>query len=143
MVAVTLRADAQGSGSSGAADAADSSWFNQYHAAPKDTLLPGAYDGWKQFELNCSRCHGPSAEGTSFAPSLVQALGPGGAVPTEQDFLHIACNGIPGTGMPAWCSQGLTTNDLQTIYLYLKGRADGSVGPGRPAVRQDSTSAGR
>jgi mono/diheme cytochrome c family protein len=125
------------------AQAADTSWFDQYHTAPQDTLAPAAYDGWKQFETNCSRCHGENAQGTSFAPSLVQALGAGSAVPTQQAFLSIACSGIPDKGMPSWCALGLGTDQLQTIYLYLKGRADGSIGPGRPAVRQDSTSAGR
>lgn len=131
----------QASGSRNSAQAADSSWFKQYHAAAQDTLAPAAYNGWKQFELNCSRCHGENAEGTSFAPSLVKALGPGGPVTNEQTFLKIACNGIPGTGMPAWCTLGLGTDQLQAIYLYVKGRADGTIHPGRPAVRAGPTSA--
>jgi hypothetical protein len=30
---------------------------------------------------------------------------------------------------------------LQTIYLYVKGRAGGTIHPGRPMAREDSTSA--
>jgi mono/diheme cytochrome c family protein len=122
--------------------AADSSWFAQYHPAATDTLSAGAYQGWKQFQLNCSRCHGQDAEGTSFAPSLVQALGKDGPVQTESEFLTIACNGIPGTGMPSWCKLGLEKAQLQQIYLYIKGRADGTIHPGHPAEKSDSTSAG-
>jgi mono/diheme cytochrome c family protein len=114
-------------------------YFAEYHPAPRDTLSPLAYEGWKQFELNCSRCHGQDAEGTSFAPSLVQALGKGGPVQTETAFLSIACNGVPGTGMPSWCKLGLGKPQLQQIYSYVKGRANGTIHPGRPTETSDST----
>jgi mono/diheme cytochrome c family protein len=135
-----LPAHAQARDSSSSAKASDSSWYKEYHPAAQDTLSPAAYNGWKLFELNCSRCHGDNAEGTSFAPSLVQALGRGGAVPTEQAFSQIVCNGIPSGGMPTWCKLGLTKDQIQTIYLYVKGRADGKIHPGRPTVRQTTTS---
>ena len=75
------QARAQAPDSSGVAQAAGTSWFAKYHPAARDTLSPTAYNGWQQFQINCSRCHGQDAEGTSFAPSLVQALGKGGAGP--------------------------------------------------------------
>ena len=134
-------ARAQGSDTSAVAAANDSSWFAMYHRAPEDTLAAATYEGWKQFELNCSRCHGQDAEGTSFAPSLVQALGRDGPVQTEAIFLSIACNGVPGTGMPSWCKLGLGKPQLQQIYSYVKGRANGTIHPGRPMVQADSTEA--
>ena len=36
-----------------------------YHTAPKDTVAQDVYQGWKQYELNCARCHGEYAVGTS------------------------------------------------------------------------------
>ena len=30
-------------------------YFKEFHAAPHDTISATAYQGWKQFELNCSR----------------------------------------------------------------------------------------
>ena len=130
---------AQSSQSSGFASATDSSYFAKYHPAPSDTLSPATYDGWKQFELNCARCHGQDAQGSSFAPSLVAALKPSGAVPTDTAFLRIACQGVQGTGMPAWCTLGLSQAQLQSIYLYVKGRSDGTIHVGRPMLRQVST----
>lgn len=130
-------AQAQGSSPGRQTTAKDTSWFAQYHTAPRDTLLPSAYEGWKQFQLNCSRCHGQDARGTSFAPSLVHALAKGGPVATEEAFLKIACNGVPGTGMPAWCKLGLGTDQLRDIYLYLSGRANGAIQAGRPAEREN------
>lgn len=130
---------AQTSHTSGSPAASDSSYFAKYHPAPSDTLSQATYDGWKQFELNCARCHGQDAQGSSFAPSLVAALQPGGAVPTDTAFLRIACNGVPGTGMPAWCTLGLSQDNLQSVYLYVKGRSEGSIHPGRPMLRQMAT----
>jgi mono/diheme cytochrome c family protein len=123
---------AQASDTNGFPSSTDSAYFARYHPAPRDTLSPATYEGWKQFELNCSRCHGQDAQGSSFAPSLVAALKPGGAVPTDTAFLRIACNGVPGTGMPAWCTIGLSEDNLKSIYLYVKGRSDGTIHPGRP-----------
>jgi len=139
IVGTVLPAHAQGSSST--AQAVDTSYFNKYHPVPRDTLAPAAYAGWELFQVNCSRCHGQDAQGTSFAPSLVQALGPGGAVPTESAFLEIACDGRPSKGMPSWCALGLGKDKLATIYLYVKGRATGTIHPGRPMARGDSTSA--
>jgi hypothetical protein len=56
-------------------------------------------------------------------------------------FLGIACAGRPDKGMPSWCALGLGMDKLETIYLYVKGRADGTIHPGRPMSREDSTSA--
>lgn len=109
------------------------SYRKQTEAVPRDTLAPSIYDGWKQFELNCSRCHGEFGVGTSFGPSLVVSLKNGGTVPDYATFLSVVCGGRKEKGMPAWCELGLEQNKIQEIYSYLKLRADGKVGAGRPA----------
>ncbi len=140
LVGAVRQAHGQTDDSTNAA-ATDTSYFAEYHPAPLDTLAPAAYDGWKQFQLTCSRCHGTDATGSSFAPSLVQALGSGGPVRTEAAFLGIACAGIPSKGMPSWCALGLGKDKLRGIYQYVKGRASGTIHPGRPTVRPTSTTA--
>ena len=107
-----------------------------YHTAPRDTISRVAYDGWKQYELNCARCHGEYAVGTSFAPSLAVSLKPNGTVPTQEMFVTIVCQGRKEKGMPSWCELGLEMSKIQGMYAYLKGRADGKIGVGRPAVRE-------
>jgi mono/diheme cytochrome c family protein len=94
------------------------------------------YQGWKQYELNCSRCHGEYAVGTSFAPALVVSLKAGGTIPTQEAFITTVCAGRPDKGMPAWCALGLEMDKIQQIYQYVQGRADGRIGIGRPALRQ-------
>jgi mono/diheme cytochrome c family protein len=94
------------------------------------------YQGWKQFELNCSRCHGEYAVGTSFAPALVVSLKEGGTIPTKEDFITTVCAGRPDKGMPGWCALGLEMDKIQQMYQYVKNRADGKISAGRPALRQ-------
>jgi hypothetical protein len=41
--------------------------------------------------------------------------------------------------MPSWCALGLGMDKLKSIYQYVNGRADGTIHPGHPALRQAST----
>jgi len=111
---------------------------DQYHVAPRDTVDVDTYNGWKQYELNCSRCHGEYAVGSSFAPALIVSLREGGTIPTPEAFVTTVCAGRPDKGMPSWCALGLEMEKIQRMYMYVKGRADGKIGPGRPAVRENS-----
>jgi mono/diheme cytochrome c family protein len=121
-----------------AAAAADQSGElrDAYHQASKDTVNETVYDGWKQFNLNCARCHGEDALGTTIAPHLIVSLRPDGPINTKELFMSTVCAGRPAKGMPAWCSLGLGMDKIQDIYAYVKGRSDGKIHPGRPAVRE-------
>jgi mono/diheme cytochrome c family protein len=110
---------------------------NEYRLIPRDTVDNEIYQGWKQFELNCARCHGEYAVGTSFAPALVASLKEGGTVPTKEAFITTVCAGRPDKGMPGWCALGLEMEKIERMYLYIKGRADGKIHAGRPAVKSD------
>ena len=111
---------------------------DEYHPAPRDTVSNDVYQGWKQFELNCSRCHGEYGVGSSFAPALIVSLKDDGTIPTKELFITTVCAGRPDKGMPSWCALGLEMDKIQRIYMYLKGRADGKIGIGRPALRENS-----
>ena len=107
-----------------------------YHQAPRDTVSQAVYNGWKQYNLNCARCHGEDVQGTTIAPHLLASLKPGGPINTKQRFVQTVCKGRPEKGMPVWCSMGLDTATIEQIYAYVKGRSEGKIGPGRPAVRR-------
>ncbi|MEO7995723.1 MAG: c-type cytochrome, partial [bacterium] len=96
---------------------------DEWHPQPRDTIDADTYQGWKQFELNCSRCHGEYAVGSSFAPALVVSLKEGGTIPDEPTFITTVCAGRPDKGMPAWCALGLEMDKIQSIYKYVKARA--------------------
>jgi mono/diheme cytochrome c family protein len=109
-----------------------------YHPAPKDTVPQGTYAGWKNFQLNCARCHGEEATGTSFAPNLLHSTGPDGAISSQAIFVSTVCQGRPDKGMPSWCAIGLEIPTMINIYSYVKMRSDGKMGPGRPVPMSDA-----
>ena len=106
-----------------------------YHQAPRDTVDQATYDGWKQFNLNCARCHGEDVLGTTIAPHLILSLKPDGPINTKELFVQTVCAGRPAKGMPSWCALGLDMGKINDIYLYVKGRSDAKIAPGRPAVK--------
>jgi hypothetical protein len=118
------------------AGAAEQPLRDAYHQAPRDTVSQAVYDGWKQFNLNCARCHGEDVLGTTIAPHLIVSLKPDGPINSKELFVQTVCAGRPEKGMPSWCALGLDMNKINDIYEYVKGRSDAKIGPGRPAVKQ-------
>ena len=108
---------------------------DQYHAAPHDTVSQEVYDGWKQYNLNCARCHGEDVLGTTIAPHLILSLKPDGPINTKELFLQTVCAGRPEKGMPSWCALGMDPMTIEKIYSYVKARSDAKMAPGRPARR--------
>jgi mono/diheme cytochrome c family protein len=108
---------------------------DQYHQAPLDTVPQQVYDGWKQFNLNCARCHGEDVQGTTIAPHLIVSLRPDGPINTKELFVQTVCAGRPAKGMPPWCSLGMQMSTIEAIYSYVKGRSDSKIHAGRPAVK--------
>lgn len=116
--------------------AAEQPLRDAYHQAPRDTVSQAVYDGWKQFNLNCARCHGEDVQGTTIAPHLIVSLKPDGPINSKELFVQTVCAGRPEKGMPSWCALGLDMGKINDIYEYVKGRSDAKISPGRPAVKQ-------
>jgi len=110
---------------------------DQYHQAPRDTVSQEVYDGWKQFNLNCARCHGEDVLGTTIAPHLILSLKPEGPINTKEAFIQVVCAGRPARGMPAWCPLGMDPATIEKIYSYVKARSDAKMSPGRPARKAE------
>ncbi len=108
---------------------------DQYHQAPRDTVSQEVYDGWKQFNLNCARCHGEDVQGPTIAPHLILSLKPDGPINTKELFVQAVCAGRPAKGMPSWCALGMEPATIDKIYAYVKGRSDAKLAPGRPALK--------
>jgi hypothetical protein len=131
--AATTQADT----GTGETQTADAPLRDQYHQAPKDTVDQATYDGWKQFNLNCARCHGEDVLGTTIAPHLIVSLKPDGPINTPELFTQVVCAGRPEKGMPSWCALGMDPAKINQIYQYVKGRSEGKIHPGRPAVKSE------
>jgi hypothetical protein len=101
---------------------------------------PHTFTGYLHYEGTCYWCHGQDATGSSFAPSLVDAL----KTLSRDEFNNIVINGgvvggrAVGYGtsnvfaMPANGTNPNVMCFLNDIYAYLKGRSDGVIGRGRP-----------
>ncbi len=114
------------------------------------------YLGWRVFQGNCSRCHGPDATGTANAPNLLERvkpmtlasfigtvlrryrwLLPASEASAESGSPEVLLEGIAerqrGTlVMPAWQNEPAVKAHVADLYDYLQARARGDLPPGRP-----------
>jgi mono/diheme cytochrome c family protein len=99
------------------------------------------YEGWIRFSAFCQPCHGPGGVGSALAPDLAKAL----KTLNEHQFQTIVSCGLKGnlgTGvMPAWENNPNIDPYLDNLWAYLKARADGALGPGRPEKLQAASPA--
>jgi mono/diheme cytochrome c family protein len=87
------------------------------------------YTGWKQYEVNCARCHGEYGLGSTIAPSLYHSFKTGAVDSAE--FQRVVRGSRMAKGMPSW-SGVLSDEYLHGIYKYLSGRGAGRIPAGRP-----------
>lgn len=90
------------------------------------------YEGWRQYSVNCARCHGQDALPNPVAANLLISLAPGGPIDTGEKFFQVVNEGRPERGMPAFKSIQ-TPDQIKAVYAYVKGRAEKRIPPGRPA----------
>jgi mono/diheme cytochrome c family protein len=116
--------------SSGAANPGEPS--NQAASGGEVKVSQIDYEGWRQYSVNCARCHGQDVLPNPVAANLLISLGPGGPIDTPEKFFQAVNEGRPDRGMPAFKSL-LTPEQIKAIYAYVKGRAEKRIPPGRPA----------
>jgi mono/diheme cytochrome c family protein len=121
--------------------------------------------GWNMFHHSCISCHGEDALGTEFGPDLTQRIGRFNEKEFEIRVLHRYLLSVPAPeaeseagslvreafieamrraeqrdatlpDMPAWQSNPAVSERIRAIYAYLRARADGVLGTGRPELMQ-------
>lgn len=91
------------------------------------------YSGWRRYHAECHQCHGPNAEGSSFAPALADSL----KSMTYEKFLAVVSSGqsrdVGGTQfiMPALGDNKNVMCYIDDLYVYIKARASGDLPGGR------------
>jgi mono/diheme cytochrome c family protein len=70
----------------------------------------------------CDRCHGANQEGL-VGPSLVNSLK---TLPKE-DFIKTFRDGRLEKGMQSFATSKVVMENMDSLYAYLKGRADGAI----------------
>jgi methanol metabolism-related c-type cytochrome len=110
-----------------------------YSIQPDGTVDFYTYSGFIRYSSECLRCHGPDGLGSSYAPSLVDAL----KNLSYSDFLGIVAGGkrdvtaAQDLVMPALGTDKNVMCYIDNIYVYLRARANGALGRGRPTKHAD------
>jgi mono/diheme cytochrome c family protein len=88
-------------------------------------------NGYRRYNGTCGHCHGPDGGGSSFGPSLI--LEP---LPFAR-FQEIVRNGSASGSfvMRGFALDPNVAPHVQDIWLYLRARADGTIGRGRPKLQ--------
>ncbi len=97
------------------------------------------YSGFRRYHSDCHTCHGPDAEGSSYAPGLKDSL----RTMSYADFANIAVNGRKNVTtsqenvMPAFGTDQNVMCYLDDIFVYVRARANEAVARGRPQKHAD------
>lgn len=87
-----------------------------------DARTYAAWQALRQFD--CARCHGADYQG-SVGPSLIESV----RARSQGDFLRIILDGS-SRGMPPYRGIARIQDNLDGIYGYFRGRADGAIRSG-------------
>jgi len=95
-------------------------------AAVERTIL----NGYRRYNGTCGHCHGPDGAGSSFGPSLIEDPLP---------FARFEEIVREGSARGSFVMRGFAEDPnvaphVQDIYVYLRARADGTIGRGRPKL---------
>lgn len=96
------------------------------------------YSGWRRYHAECHVCHGPNAEGSSFAPALKDSL----KNMTYEKFLQVVSSGqvrdVAGTKyvMPALGDNKNVMCYIDDLYVYLRARSTDALPGGRLSADQ-------
>lgn len=119
--------------------------------------------GWRAYHSACHTCHGPDGIGTNVAPSLVErvkslsardfatkvltsyrivvpsseASGDDRTAVREQFLDEVLRRERGELMMPAWEGEAKIRPHVLDLYAYLRARADGALGPGKPQRMND------
>lgn len=99
------------------------------------------YSGFRRYHSECHVCHGPEAQGSTYAPALVDSVKTMdygkflGIVASGQENVRFQGNSV----MPALGDNKNVMCYIDDIYIYIKALSDGAIPRGRPGGRVDKT----
>ena len=103
-----------------------------YKIGPDGKVSWAVYEGFKRYHGECHICHGPNGLGSTFAPALAETM----KTTSYAQFKDIISNGKASgeKAMPAYANNPNVMCYVDSIYVYLKARADGKLAAGDEAV---------
>jgi methanol metabolism-related c-type cytochrome len=97
------------------------------------------YSGFRRYHSECHVCHGPEAQGSTYAPALADSL----KRIDYAKFMGIVAGGQVGVDtnnvMPALGDNKNVMCYVDDIYVYIKAMSDEAIPRGRPKGRVDKT----
>jgi len=131
---------ADGSGDPAAAKEANGEYYDKagnptYKVKPDGSVDWYTFSGYLRYNSNCIVCHGPDGSGSTYAPALKNSL-------KTLDYGHFLATVAQGRVnvsastdyvMPSFGKNKNVACFMDDIYVYLRARANGAVGRGRPA----------
>ena len=77
-------------------------------------------------QMDCARCHGSDWNG-SVGPSILAYV----RSQSRESFVRIVLEGNPAQGMPGYQGAARVANEIDAIYGYFKGVAEGDISAGK------------
>jgi methanol metabolism-related c-type cytochrome len=109
----------------------------------KTALADGT--GYRRYHSECHVCHGPDGMGSTYAPALKDSL----KTMSYADFLGVVASGRKNVTssqenvMPAFGDNPNVSCYMDDIYVYLRARANDTIGRVRPAKHEDKSDAAK
>ncbi|ADH87853.1 conserved hypothetical protein [Ancylobacter novellus DSM 506] len=139
LLLVPSQVNADGSGDPAAVSSSDGEYADKNGNPTFKIDKDGTVDwytsvGYIRYTANCMQCHGPDGLGSSFGPSLVDAL----KTLSYSQFTDTVTNGKQNVSasqdlvMPAFGTNPNVMCYLDAIFVYLRARSDGALGRGQP-----------
>lgn len=106
-----------------------------YRVAEDGTVDYYTFAGYIRYGAECMRCHGPDGMGSSYGPILADSLK---RLSYSEVYATVAggkqdVNSAQTLVMPALGANRNVMCYIDPIYVYLRARANGAVGRGRPS----------
>ncbi len=123
----------------------DGKWLDEndvitYNVQEDGTVDWYTYNGFRRYHSECHVCHGPDGLGSTYAPALADSV----KTLTYDQFAETIMSGrkvhkADGSEsvMPAFGDNMNIACYVEDIYAYLRARASGELGRGRPEKRAD------
>lgn len=145
---VATVAQAEPPGNAAAVKSVDGKYFDAkgdptYNVKADGTVDWYTFSGYRRYHAECHVCHGPNAEGSTYAPALKDSV-------KRFDYAEFAGIVIGGreskqagndSVMPAFADNKNAMCYLDDLYIYLRARSTNAVDRGRPEKKDEKPEA--
>lgn len=110
-----------------------------FNVNPDGTVDWYTFSGYRRYTSECSVCHGPDGEGSTYAPVLKDSV----KKINYAEYFGIVVGGRQNLGggenkvMPALGDNKNVMCYIDDIYVYLRARSDESIPRGRPQTHEE------